>query len=36
VDVGGELYEAYTEFMRAEFGRRDAPPVEAFQSLDMT
>ena len=35
-DVGGEFYKAYTEFMGAEFGRRDAPPVEALQGLDMT
>jgi hypothetical protein len=35
-DIGGKLYEAGTEFMGTEFGRRDAPAVEALQSLDLT
>jgi hypothetical protein len=35
-DLGREFYKAGTEFMGTEFGRRDTPPVEAFQGLDVT
>jgi hypothetical protein len=34
-DVGGNLDEAGGQFGRAELGRWDAPPVEAFQRLNL-
>jgi hypothetical protein len=34
-DVGGYLHQTGSQFMGAEFGSRDAPPVETLQSLNL-
>jgi hypothetical protein len=35
-DIGRDFHKAGAEFVGAEIGRRDAPPVEALQGLDVT